>query len=369
MFRRIYIHNYRCLENFDLPISGKPSTLLIGKNGAGKSTVGKALQLLQRMARGTNRVGDLLRIEDFSQGRTDAPIRFEIEVSIGGVDYAYKLALELPDGFKEMRVAEESLVQNGTAVYERNRAQVLLNKSSTNNEAKFLVDWHLVALPLIQEQSDKDPLSIFKGWLARMLILAPIPSLITGDSKGDSLFPNLEVTNFGEWFSGLLAHSPAAYSHVDKYIRQVMPDFKDIKNPIIAKESRSITVQFQKNQATVSLPFQELSDGEKCFFICALLMSANDAYGPVFCFWDEPDNYLSISEVGHFLMQLRRSFNVGGQLLVTSHNSEAIPQFSNETTLLLHRLNHLEPTQVRAVADIRLHGDLVNALIRDDLDP
>ena len=332
-------------------------------------TVGKALQLLQRMARGTNRVGDLLSVEDFSQGRIDAPIRFEIEVSIRGVHYAYKLALELPAGFKEMRVAEETLVQNGIAIYERNRAQVALNKSSNNNEAKFLVDWHLIALPLIQEQSDKDPLSIFKGWLARMLILAPIPSLISGDSKGDSLFPNLEVTNFGEWFSGLLAHSPAAYSHVDTYIRQVMPDFKDIKNPIIAKESRSISVQFQKDQATTSLPFQKLSDGEKCFFICALLMASNDAYGPVFCFWDEPDNYLSISEVGHFVMQLRRSFDVGGQLLVTSHNSEAIPQFSNENTLLLHRLNHLEPTQVRAVADIHFQGDLVNALIRDDLEP
>ena len=369
MFRRIYIHNYRCLENFDLPISGKPSTLLIGKNGSGKSTVGKALQLLQRIARGTNRVGDLLSLEDFSQGRMDAPIRFEIEVSIGGVDFAYKLALELPDGFKELRVLEESLVQNGAAIYERNRAQVSLNKSSTNNEAKFLVDWHLVALPLIQEQSEKDPLSIFKGWLARMLILAPIPSLITGDSKGDSLFPNLEVTNFGEWFSGLLAHSPAAYTHVDKYIRQIMPDFRDIRNPVVGKDSRSLTVQFQQDQATIRLPFQELSDGEKCFFICALLMASNDAYGPVFCFWDEPDNYLTLSEVGHFVMHLRRSFNVGGQLLVTSHNSEAIPQFSNENILLLYRRNHLEPTQVRAVADIGLQGNLVDALIRDDLDP
>ena len=64
-----------------MPISGKASTLLIGKNGSGKSTLGKALQLFQSMARGTNRVGELLKIEDFSQGRIDAPIRFEIEVN------------------------------------------------------------------------------------------------------------------------------------------------------------------------------------------------------------------------------------------------------------------------------------------------
>lgn len=49
-----------------------------------------------------------------------------------------------------------------------------------------------------------------------MLILAPLPSLISGDSAGDSLAPNREVTNFGEWFSGVLTHSPAAYTEIDR---------------------------------------------------------------------------------------------------------------------------------------------------------
>ena len=30
VIRRLYIHNFRCLENFELPISGKSSVLLIG---------------------------------------------------------------------------------------------------------------------------------------------------------------------------------------------------------------------------------------------------------------------------------------------------------------------------------------------------
>jgi predicted ATP-binding protein involved in virulence len=47
VIRRLYVNNYRCLQNFDLPISGKPSALLIGKNGAGKTTVGFALEILQ----------------------------------------------------------------------------------------------------------------------------------------------------------------------------------------------------------------------------------------------------------------------------------------------------------------------------------
>lgn len=369
MIKRIYIHNFRCLENFELPISGLTSLLLIGKNGAGKSSVGFALQVLQSIARGTNRVGQLVNAKDFARDRSDVPIRFEIEVGIAGRSYDYVLALELPTGFKEIRVAEERLICDGTDIYSRQQAQVVLARTSSAGEAKFLVDWHLVALPLIQEASESDPLRIFKSWLARMLILAPVPSAITGDSDGDSLAPNREVTNFGEWFSGLISQSPAAYSRIDKFVKQVMEDFEDIKNPNTGKDSRSLLVQFQQDKATVSLPFEALSDGEKCFFICAMVLASNAAYGPLLCFWDEPDNFLSLSEVGHFVMELRRAFQSrGGQLIVTSHNPEAIRQFSDENTLMLFRRSHLEPTLVRRIADVKIHGDLVNALIRNDVE-
>lgn len=369
MIQRLYVNNFRCLENFELSFSGKPSSLLIGRNGSGKSTVGLALEVLQKIGRGTNRVGSLVRPTEFSRGRAAGIIRFEIDVRLGGVDYRYALALELPEGFRELRVAEEKLLFGGKELYSRDGAQVTLSKTSTDKEAKFLVDWHLVALPVIQEQSELDPLHVFKSWLARMLILGPIPSLITGDSEGDSLMPNRQVTNFGEWWTGLLAHSPAAYTHIDRYLKGVMSDIDDIKNQKTGQDFRSLSVQFQQDTATLSLPFRDLSDGEKCFCICAVVIASNQAYGPVFCYWDEPDNYLSISEVGHFVMTLRRSFEAGGQLVITSHNPEAIDKFSNDNTLLLHRQGHLEPTRVRSISEIQVNGNLVDALIRNDVEP
>ena len=131
---------------------------------------------------------------------------------------------------------------------------------------------------------------------------------------------------------------------------------------------RSLSIQFQKDLSAVSLPFRDLSDGEKCFFICSVALAANDAYGPLFCFWDEPDNYLSPSEVGHFVMTLRRSFQNGGQLLVTSHNTEAVRQFSGENTLVLSRQSHVEPTVVRLLSDLQIDGDIGDVLTRGDLD-
>jgi len=344
------------------------SALLIGKNGTGKSTIAIALEVLQSIGRSINRVGQLVSSKDFARGRSDVPIRFEIEVLIENKLYKYALALELPEKFKELRVFEEQLLVAGDPIYSRKEAQVSLYNSSQNREAQFLVDWHLVALPVIQQQSETDPLHIFKTWLAHMIILAPIPSLMTGDSNGETLEPKREGSNIGEWFSGLLGRYPAAYTQVDQYLREVMPDMKDFLNELIGKDFKSMIVRFEENNANLSVNFKDLSDGEKCFFLCAVVLAANKSYGPLFCFWDEPDNYLSLSEVGLFVTSLRRSFKNSGQILVTSHNEEAIRKFNNENTFVLDRKSHLEPTLVRLLSDMSIQGDLIDALIRGDIE-
>jgi predicted ATPase len=119
---------------------------------------------------------------------------------------------------------------------------------------------------------------------------------------------------------------------------------------------------------SVDVPFGDLSDGEKCFMICALVLAASNAYEQLFCFWDEPDSHLAPSEVGHFVLALRKAFQSSGQFIMTSHNSEAIRRFSDENTLVLHRRSHVEPTFVRPLSEMRINGDLVGALIRGDVD-
>src|SRR5437588_3721666 len=148
-----------------------------------------------------------------------------------------------------------------------------------------------------------------------------------------------------------------------------MPDLKDIRNPVIGKDSRSLVIQFSNRQGSLHLPFEDLSDGEKCFMICALVLAANNAYGPLLCFWDEPDNHLALDEVGHFVLALRKAFQSGGQFIATSYNPEAIRRFSEDNTLVLHRKNHLEPTIVRALNELHNSGDLVGALVRGDVEP
>lgn len=369
MIERLYIHNFRCLENFELVTRELPTVLLFGKNGAGKSTVRRALEKLQQIGRGINRVGQLFAPDDFSRGRADVPIRIEIDTTIGGRAYKYSLALEFPPRFKELRVHDESLTANGQPIYSRSEAQVTVRGNSDNGEAKFRVDWHLVALPVIQVLSEPDDLTIFKRWLAQMIILAPVPDLMSGDSADSTLEPATSGADFGDWFSGLLGSKPAAYSHVDRYLREVMPDFHDIEHIQIGPNVKRMSVSFEKNHASMRVPFKDLSDGEKCFLLGAVVLAANKSYGPLFCFWDEPDNFLEISEVGRFVAELRSLFTESGQLLMTSHNPEAIQRFADDNTFLLHRKSHLEPTLVTRLEDLEIQGSLAEALISGDIIP
>ncbi len=366
VIKRFYVHNFRCLENFELAVTGLSSVLLIGKNGSGKSSVLLALQVLQRIARDINDVDKLLKHHDFSRGRTDVPMRIELDVDLQGCTYSYSVAFKHVAETQRLEVTEESVIVDGKVLFDRNGA----DSGSARNNGGGPVEQQLQAFQQFGKTSPSDPLFILKEWLQHdLILLQPLPGQILGDSNGDTREPSLDVTNLGGWFSGLLKHEKLLESNIVGYLKQVMPDFIGIKNLDTNKGAHSLVVEFSKPEGTLTLPFGKLSDGEKCFVICALVLAASESAGPLVCFWDEPDNYLALSEVGHFVLALRKNFNSPSQFIATSHNPEAIRRFSNDNTFVLNRRGHLEPTIIRPLREMRVSGDLVNALIRGDVEP
>lgn len=363
MIKRIYIHNYWCLENFDVDFADRSSVLILGKNGTGKSTLLRALSVLQSIAKGPGRIKEFLRLEDFSQYRKNIPIRIEVDVELDGKIYEYSVAFEWPEGFRESRIKEEKLTFDGIVIYSREEAEVNLVATST----VFLVDWHFVALPIVQIRSEVNPIKKLRNWMAGLVLIDPVPILMTGDSSEETLFPNKHVSNFGDWFSGVIGEYPASYVLIENFIKEFIPDFLDFQNKPTAENAKKIIVRFGLNGKVLSLDLSQLSHGEKCFFVCSALLGLNQYCSSMFCLWDEPGNFLSLSEVGHMMIALRKSFEKSGQLIVTSHNPEAIRKFSDENTLYLDRKSHLEPTTARWLSDLNYKGDLVEALIRGDL--
>ncbi len=368
MIKRLYIHNFGCLVNFELPVGHHPSSLLIGKNGSGKSTVARALEVLQQIGRGNNRIRKLIELHDVTRWSSGQPLRIELEVEIDGRLFDYRLALELPEGFRELRVQTESLSVGGEKKFSREVAEVEFPRPH-REPVTMSFDWHMIWLSVAQARSESDPIDIFRKWLARMLIISPIPCQIDGESSSETLEPEKYLANLGDWWNGLISDAPASYAPIAETLRRILPDLSDIRNPVIAKDSKSLEVHFEYEGERLTLPFRVLSDGEKCMVIWAMVMAANEAYGPLLCFWDEPDNFLAISEIGDFAMDLRKAFKKGGQFIATSHNSETIRSFSDENTYVLFRRHHFEPTQIRPLSEIEYGKDLIGALVRGDIEP
>src|SRR5438552_3485953 len=103
MIERLYVHKFRCLENFTLDLAGRSSALVIGNNGAGKSTLLQCLKLFQSICRGSGRVGNLISASDFTQHRTDHPMRFEVDLTLANNRFHYAIAFEWPANFREAR--------------------------------------------------------------------------------------------------------------------------------------------------------------------------------------------------------------------------------------------------------------------------
>ncbi len=364
MIERLYIHNFRCFENFSIEFSGRPSVLLIGKNGSGKSTLLRALELFQSICRGATRVGNLISASDFTRGRTDEPMRFEVEFALDGRRFKYVVALEWPAGFREARILDESLQVNGASAFSRRHSQVQLSDG-----AAFGLDWHVFALPVINERPPERSIQDVKSFLASMVLIAPAPALISGFAQEPSNELRYDAANFAACLLSLLQQKPKAYSAFESYLRQVFPDFSSIENAPRGENGTQLIVRFESPQPPLglSVEFKALSDGEKCFFLSAYIIASSTVASPVVCFWDEPDSHLSIPEVGQFITGLRKMASRGGQFVATTHDSEAVRRFSDENTFVLMRQSHLEPTVARPLSALPYTGDLVEALERDEI--
>lgn len=301
-------------------------------------------------------------------------MRFEIEVSIDREIYIYSIAFEFPERFQELRVLDESLRVAGRPIFTRKHAEVHIPRENLTQDVTFRIDWHVIALPVVQERSLRDPLALFKTWLRNLLILRPIPSSFHGMSDGQGGQPIIvdpAGANIGSWFTHITTADPSVYKLISDHLTEVMPDFSKITNPPIGKSVSNLMFHFANGRDRLELALDQLSDGEKCFLLQALVIATSATQTSLVCFWDEPDNFLAPDEVGQSIMALRRAFQGEGQIIVTSHNPEAIRRFSEDNTFCLARRSRLEPTIFKTVSTIRAGGDFsgsfIDALLRGDI--
>ena len=371
MIKRLYADNYRCFVNFTLDLSGNPSTLLIGRNGAGKSTLLAALRLFQGICREGGRTKERLSRNDFTWWEPDRPMRLEIDLQLGGKRHAYAVAFDWPERFREARITAESLRLDGEPVFERELADVQLAGGPA-----FRVDWHVFALPVVQEPGDADAIGRVRRYLAAMTVVEPVPTRIGSFSEAHASELDREALALPACIEGLVRRTPAAYAAMASALKDTMPQFSSMEFRDHGEGGSRLVTRFEEadpasgaGARSVSADFGVLSSGEKCLFLAAWLIARRDAGDGSFVAWDEPDNHLALPVVADLIRSLRRSSGAGGsgQFLATSHHPTTIRSFTDENTVVLQRHGHLDPARPRTLSEVGYDGDLIEALTLDGI--
>lgn len=366
MLQRLYVHNFRCLRDFEFKPGNNSSVLLIGKNGSGKSTIRHALKVLQRIGQGETRIGQLIGENEFA----GTVAHFEIDAFLENHSYAYTLTLERSDRNHNSSIINESLAKDGVTVFTRHDTTVsLLPGASGPQGVSFDIDPQLAALTTVHHGTDAGSFHLFRNWLGQMILLSPIPQLM--DAYATQYAPILQEdgSNIAGWLYTLLSEYPAAYASILQQLQDVFPDLAEFRLSRRGRDDRFLQVRFKDDTEDLLLPFDALSEGEKCFFLSALVLAANKFDKPLFVFWDEPANYLSLGEISHFVMALRRGFGQRGQIVMASHNDEAVRRFSRNNTWVLGRKSHLAPTVIRLLEELPVTPDVVQSMILGELEP
>ncbi len=372
MLKRLYAHNFKCLQNFEIKLNDLNSAFLLGKNGSGKSTIFEVVEIFQKIGKGEtllkkddeNSKG-LISESSFTFGNTKLPIEFELDVEIDNQNFTYKLLIEFPNNFHAPKIKSEFLDVDGVSIFKRDGGQ-----ASIGDVKEFLLDWHHVGLPLIMVRSEHEPLAIFRNWLRNIIILSPCPNHFNKLSKSESSTLSKGAENIIDWARWLLSINPSLYAIMSDFLKFRMNDLDMFKFENAGSDDRRLTFRFKENSNAQSLDFKQLSDGEKIFFLAATLIAAQENNPNLLCLWDEPDNFVGLIELDHFIVACRKAFESSqSQLIMTSHNPQVIHNFSNHNIFLLKRNSHLSPTRIELAETIPYESKtLVDAFENGELD-
>lgn len=117
MIKRLYIDNYKCLVNFELPLQGL--TLLLGPNGVGKTSVLDVMFGLRQLLAGVAKVTDKVVFPTSTLTRWQKRDKqvFELDALLGGDELRYRLEVEHERATRRARITLERLEAKGKPLF------------------------------------------------------------------------------------------------------------------------------------------------------------------------------------------------------------------------------------------------------------
>lgn len=351
MITRIYVNNFRCLVAFTAEFES--FGVLCGHNGAGKSSVFDALQLIRNLATGNGVLG--------GEGEMDVPTleftnwldsriqEFEVEVVSDGYNFKYTLHIEQKADFEKPRIVKEQATCDGKNLFNRDLDGVSF-KRPDGRLAQFPLDWRQAALASIEPKGALKELASLRNAMAGLLILRPNPRSMEAESKAESKYPDMQLIGLTSWYRSL--SSDFAWSAVlHGLLQKIWPDFKSLSLQDVGLNAKVLQLRFENagNGNSGKLFFAQLSDGEKALIGLYMVRAALETGAVQAVLIDEPDNYVGLPELQPWVLSLMALLDDSHQAILVTHHPEVLSSAGAESGRYLWRDNHTSPTRIGAL--------------------
>lgn len=348
MLTRVYIDNFRCFVNFEWRPGKKQ--LILGENGSGKSSLLDALLRVRQAAVQGGFIEDLYGAEQLTRWMHQPIQTFEIEAQLKHRRYLYRLVIE-PDRSTEPRprIVWESVQLDGKAIFEFAAGEVRLFNDNFEHQVTYPISAYRSSLATITSRPDNQKLTEFKLWLGEIQFFRINPFAIEPRARGERYQPNLDLSNFAEWYRYLLQNYPKENAAFLDNLRSVLDKFTFFHLETIGRDVHALLAAFGDDGGEASkFGFNELSDGQRCVICLYAIVHFVLSKGRTVII-DEPDNFVSLRELQPWLMAVTDAVDdeAGGQAILVSHHPELMNQWATEFGVQFVREGGIGPVRAR----------------------
>ncbi len=333
MLTRIYIDNFLSFVNFEYKPAQKQ--ILLGANGSGKSSLLEAIRFVKQFV-----IDDLNPFTQSTRTRwQDRPLQVvEIDAILDKKEYRYRVEIQFAPETKQPSVHMESLTVNGTTVFELANGEVhfFLNDGKEATPVPFGVT--LSALK--HAQLSNLHVRRFIEWIESVhcFKIDPYAEKMVERADSEEKYPDYEVENLAGWYLYLLGAFPDDNARFLTALRSCLNGFHALRFAPEDDGIRRLRAEFMgptKKKERYSL--SELSDGQRTLIALYMILHFSISKGNT-VFIDEPDNYVSLSEIQPWLMAATQEVeDHNGQLILISHHPELLNQWATEYGLRFFR--------------------------------
>jgi predicted ATPase len=361
MLTRISVDNYKCLVDFELRLGREH--LFLGPNGTGKSTVFEVLAALHRLHRGEARVDELFPTSTLTRWQKRPTQTFELEASLEGSRYRYRLELSHDNEAGRGELHEEYLFVGDVPLYTATSHRLGTVHLDNGVRSNFLTDSSRSGLGSLRGLAEAQRITRFVRWLDRLCVVRLEPQQMTGRSEKEHTEPAENLANFASWYRHLAQERLNEAVVLRDTLRGVLEGFDALILKSGGEGLRLLRSLWRRDTGTQGpsvmdeYAFEELSDGQRVLVGLYALLHFLAGTGATLCL-DEPDNFLTTAEFQPFLRALRAQ--QGLQVLLTSHHPEALQVLAPEAGISFERVAggpvRVTPVQSAAATDVPAAG-------------